>query len=187
MSSFSFGQIAQLVRSFEVAGYTPDHLTGLGQLGGEGHLLIIAFLEGRAKIEVAGFDPSTFIGKGWRFAGVPTPAKIKSAESVKRITLLTTLRRDESVVTGEETLQRLASKGNIPLGTEDFYFFWNHQEMIPEGWKVMGAIFFDGDPLLCPDGDRYTLSLYWGGKGWFWNVFWLDYDRLSNDPSAVLA
>ncbi len=184
MSSFSFGQIAQLVRSFEVAGYTPDHLTGLGQLGGEGHLLIIAFLEGRAKIEVVGFDPSTFIGKGWRFAGVPAPAKIRSVEDVRKINLFSPLRSEERVVSGEETLRRLAA--GIALGAKDFCFLWNHQEVIPEGWKGVG-VFFDADVLLNPGGGRYSLYLYWSGEGWRWSVRWLDHGRGSDFPSAVLT
>jgi hypothetical protein len=185
MSSFSFGQIAQLVRSLEAAGYTPEHLTKLGQLGVGGHASILAFLEERAKIGVAGFDPATFIGKGWRFAGVGTPAKIRSTADVQKVTLLSALRSGEKVITGEETLRRLISW--ITLGAEDFHFIWTHQEVIPEGWKRVGAVFFDADLLLSPDGYRYTLFLYWDGEGWVWAVVWLDVGRGSGRPSAVLA
>ena len=185
--SYSFGQIAQLVKSLETAGYTPEHLTKLGQLGVGGHASILAFLEGRAKIEVVGFDPATFIGEGWRFAGVPAPAKIRSVEDVQRVTLFSAFRSGEKVITGEEVLRRLASVGKTSLGAEDFYFLWTHQQSIPEEWKVKGAIFFDGDPLLSPNGIRCTLYLCWLGERWLWVVSWLDDDRDSDNPSAVLT
>src|SRR3989344_7193914 len=42
--------------------------------------------------------------------------------------------------------------------------------------------------FLCnPNGNRYTLYLYWNDDRWNWNANWLDNDRNVNNPSVVLA
>jgi hypothetical protein len=135
----------------------------------------------------ARFNLETFIGKGWWFAGVPTPAKIGNIEEMKGVVLHTSLRDRETSITGEETLRRLASEGKVALGAEDFYFLWTHQEAIPEGWKEVSIIFFDRDILLSPRGKLCTLYLYWGGERWVWDVCWLGSGRNARNPSAVLA
>lgn len=41
--------------------------------------------------------------------------------------------------------------------------------------------------LRSPNGNRYTLYLYFNDGKWNWNYNWLDNDRNVNNPSAVLA
>lgn len=136
----------------------------------------------------AGFNPTAFIGEGWRFVGTPTPAKVQCVQDVAKATLHCSLQGAEKGVTGEETLRRLASGGKVALGAEDFHFFWTHQNVIPEKWKEAGVVFFDGDPLLGPRSDRFALFLYWNGcKRWEFGVSWLDNPRSVRNPSAVLA
>jgi hypothetical protein len=135
----------------------------------------------------ARFNLETFIGKGWWFAGVPTPAKIGNIEEMKGVVLHTSLRDRETSITGEETLRRLASEGKVALGAEDFYFFWTNQEVIPQEWKKALAVFFDGDILVSPSGIYYTLCLFWIGERWGWNLYCLGNDRDARSHSAILV
>lgn len=55
------------------------------------------------------------------------------------------------------------------------------------GRRVFEAGGTDGasHALVSPNGNRYSLYLYWNGKRWNWNYNWLDNNRNANNPSAV--
>lgn len=136
------------------------------------------------------FDPVAFMGNGWKFGKRnPETAKLGIPGSV---TLVTHLKKGETYTTGDERVKRIAKAKQTPLGANQLLWYWENQDQIPEEWKektdgFTTYVFFDGDELVSPYGYRYSLFLFWSGKRWHWNFFWLDDYRFANDPSAVSA
>lgn len=142
-------------------------------------------------IETKDFNPAEFIGKGWKFD--PNEERVVLAEmNLANVGVVSMLHEGESSITGEENLSRLKAGNHVRLGADAFLFFWENKQFAPEEWKKKTNnnttyVFFDGDILLDPDGDRYTLYLYWSSGEWYWHSHWLISDRVSSLPSAVLA
>ena len=128
------------------------------------------------------FNPAAFIGKDWTVAedreGLP-----ETWDPMQTI-LISPLRKGESSVTGEKTIERL--KGDKPLGVRAFLYFWNHQNEIPEEWKEK-LVFFDATVLRRPSGYRFTLYLCWSGDRWRWRYGWLADGRLASALSACAS
>lgn len=130
------------------------------------------------------FNPKTFIGKDWKIAEEIT--KTPEKRDYTTLTLKTYLNKDEPYTTGEERLKRIKATGDTPLNADDFLYFWEHQDKIPEEWKGKYTCFF-GTTLLSPNGDRYVLYLGFSAGEWGWGYRWLGCGFRSDDPSAVLA
>lgn len=202
MSSFKEGQVHQLVEAMEGAGFTPEHLTRLGQ---DPNLLrrLIGVLCGTHQINVVEprlicvdrsvpFDPVAFLGKGWSIAEEDERSLALTEVDVAQVTLVTMLKDGESRVVGEEKLRRLKDAGHVRLDAGVFKFLWENQEIIPEEWKRTGNgsiqyIYFDGTVLRGPDGGRRVLCLSRYGDEWDWHYGWLGIGWDADEPSAVLA
>lgn len=141
-----------------------------------------------------------FIGKDWNIWKGPADGSGLEGEEeqdtcsmallkvdLTKVRFETTLKSNETSVTGEERLKRLKKVGHIRLDIKVFQMLWENQLLIPESWKEKGYIFFDGTVLRYSNGRRSVLCLYWQGGAWSRSVRWLDGGRSANDPSAVLA
>ena len=146
------------------------------------------------------FDPARFIGPGWSIWKGPAAGNGLEGEEEQdaqalglaeiplgAIVLETSLKDRETVITGEERLQRLRASGVIRLDAAAFCHFWNNQHLISQEWEKVDRIYFDGTTLRSPDGYRYTLFLFRHGKSWRWYADWLGNDRHARSPSACLA
>lgn len=152
------------------------------------------------------FNPAEFVGAGWSIWRGPADGKGLEGDeerdqrattltgvNLAEVQLVTCLRLGETVTTGEERLNRLKTDGRIRLDENAFKAFWENQALIPARFKErvnrnIQYIFFDGVVLRSPNGNRYTLYLYFNNDGsWNWNYNWLDNDRNADNPSAVLA
>jgi hypothetical protein len=136
------------------------------------------------------FTPETFpgLGAGWKLIPEEHDSKCPDAiADIKFIKLLVMLKDGENAIGGEEKLKRLKELGNIRLTADWFLFFFTNQHLIPEEWKKVSAVYFDGDVLLSPGGNRSVLYLGWDGGRWCWDGHWLDIVWDSSEPSAGLA
>lgn len=152
------------------------------------------------------FNPAEFIGEGWSFWRGPAGGNGLEGEleqdsrslalaevSLSKILLETHLKPKETLTTGEEHLNRLMAADRIRLDLGVFKTLWDNKALIPVRFKEKTNgnttyIFFDGQTLRDPHGERYALYLFLDGDGtWDWGVRWLDFHRNVNNPSAVLA
>lgn len=146
------------------------------------------------------FNPAEFVGAGttiWRgpvdgdgLEGKPDQDERSIALNevdLIRVRFETTLEKGEKVVNGEERLVRLKSKPLIRLDPGWLVEFLVDTSKIPEHWKKLGYITFDGQVLRYPNGRRYVLCLYWYGMVWYRYTYWLGNDFYADIPSAVLA
>jgi hypothetical protein len=141
-------------------------------------------------LEASSFSPATFIGKDWSYdaARDPRSAALGLLDDYNKVALSTKWLEGQKSVSGEVRRRRiLADTSSIPLHCDHFLDLWNNQEKIPESWKTVGVITFDGDVLRGPDGDRCVLYLCWLGGEWDWRYGWLDGDQGVGCPSAGLA
>ncbi|MEX1026791.1 MAG: hypothetical protein WD049_02110 [Candidatus Paceibacterota bacterium] len=132
------------------------------------------------------FDPESFIGPGWT---IDEDSLIEMEElDLKEVKLVTMLRDDERYVRGGDHLHRLKAAGHRALTASVFRFLWENKHMIPESWKELGIVTFDGTVLRDRFGDRFVLYLRWrGGIGWFWRVRWLARELATGDLSACVV
>lgn len=133
------------------------------------------------------FDPVGFIGKGWKITEQDERSLALTEVDLSKVLLETTLKEGENVVGGEEKLNRLKATGHVRLDAAIFQALWENQGLIPEAWKEVGAIYFDGTILLNPHGLRCVLCLCWSDGRWGWGCGWLADDWNARGPSAVLA
>lgn len=108
----------------------------------------------------------------------------------KKAALKSYLKDGEEYAEGNTILTRFGK--DVPLNIEAFQYLWEHQDEIPESWKektngYTTYVFFDGLVVRDPDGGRCSLCLYWSGGRWNWNYDWLDFGRVADCPSAVVA
>ncbi len=59
-------------------------------------------------------------------------------------------------------------------------------QLIPDEWRS-GYTYFWGTTFRSARGRLYVEYLCWSGIRWLWNFSWLDYDRNSRYPAALLA
>src|SRR3989344_7152332 len=152
------------------------------------------------------FNPAQFLREGWRFwrgsaGGNGLEGELEQDKRSLALTQIDTskilleahLKPKETYTTGEERLRRLIAADRIRLDLGVFHAFWNNKTFIPVGFQEKTnnqttCVFFDGQMLRSPLGERCTLflCLHVGGE-WRWRVYWLGSRRRVNDPSAVLA
>ena len=193
MSSYTEGQVHQLVDRMEAEGFTTEHITKLGQmsnlrdirfvLDGQAKIVSIATTVAKPKIITINrnrFNPAEFIGAGWSIITDETDTRSTALTELDltKVQQVTMLKSGENVINGEEKLKRLKKSGNIRLDADIFLTLWQNQLLIPESWKekINGNtryIFFDGTVLRHSYGDRYVLCLCWGDGKWHWYAYWL--------------
>jgi hypothetical protein len=134
------------------------------------------------------FDPAVFMGESWSVAEEDDRAERLPEIDVNAITLVTCLKKDDELPTGEHCLKLLKDMPCVRLGGRAFLGLWEHQDGIPESWKQpFTFVFFDGLILKHRNGSRYTLYLSWHHDQWHWYSCWLGNTRSTSNPSAVLA
>jgi hypothetical protein len=151
------------------------------------------------------FNPAEFIGSGWSFWCGPEKGNglegdieqdSRSLEmtevDLSKILLETHLKGRETYTTGDEHVQRLIYSDRILLDLGVFKTFWDKKVLIPTLFKEkiggnITYVFFDGQTLRSPSGNRCTMYLCIDDDGeWSWSVNGLVNYRHVNDPSAVL-
>lgn len=138
------------------------------------------------------FDPVAFLGADWSIVEQDGRSLELAEVDPTKVRLETMLKKGETSVGGEEKLKRLIASGNIRLDAKIFQAFWENQHLIPEHWKQptngnTTFIFFDGEVLRSPIGNRCVPYLYWLDGEWRRNAKWLGNDWDVRTPSAVLA
>lgn len=91
-----------------------------------------------------------------------------------------------------ETYRELCLPQN-PLGADEFFYFWQNRNQIPESWKEPNTegnflfITFDADVVVGPYGRPSALYLWWGGSGWTFSSSPLHSDVSPRRVSACLG
>jgi len=99
---------------------------------------------------------------------------------------------DGKVIEGNKLREELEHEKVPVLNACVLDYFFAHQELIPEDWKLdekgnTRYIYFWGTIYRDPNGLLYVRYLYWDGGAWFWNYSWLVNYRGDLDPAAMLA
>jgi hypothetical protein len=134
------------------------------------------------------FDPAVFMGESWSAAEEDERAERLPEIDLTAISLVTCLKKDEELPTGERCVKLLKETPNVRLGGRAFLGLWEDQRSIPENWKEpLTFVFFDGLVLKHRNGNRYSLYLSWHDDEWHWYSGWLGNTRSASSQSAVLA
>jgi hypothetical protein len=185
--------LLQKIRNGQV---TPDHLEWFNKLTREERE---RFCNGAHAISVSStiaidrtqpFDPAKLLGQGWTVEEQDERSVILGQINLADVRLEHMLKKDESLIKGEEKLKRLKKAEYIRLDAKVFQTLWENQTLIPESWKTNSYttfVIFDGTILCGPDGDRCVLYLCWRGGRWDWGCDWFENDWDVSSPSAVLA
>ncbi|MFH1326040.1 MAG: hypothetical protein ABIH48_01060 [Candidatus Falkowbacteria bacterium] len=151
------------------------------------------------------FNPAEFIGKGWSVWKGPADSDGLSGDEAQdeRALVLTKiklsqlifescLKKDETLITGDEKLRRLQEKQDfILLGANAFLALWEDYqaedsflEQIYKKHNIQYLDFF-GTILRDPRGYRYVLCLCRRDDGrWCWYSYWLS-DHWGADSLSV--
>ncbi|MEK9170131.1 MAG: hypothetical protein AAB674_00600 [Patescibacteria group bacterium] len=187
MSSYSEGQSHQLMDALEAKGFTPDHLTKLGQF--KDLLLIREVLDGRAEIKpveyLVDLDADPFVPKGWKVVEHRKGGQFKY-DPAKVGLYLSKEQQKGKVIVGNDLRKELKNQSVMNTNLLDFYLKKENQHLIPEEWKGK-AIFFWGTIYCGPNGSLCVRYLCWDGGGWDWNYNWLDFEFDGSRPAAVSA
>lgn len=192
MSSYKEGQVHQLVDALEADGYTPTHLTQIGQnptLRRE----FLGVLDGTHKVVPIthcidlGVDP--FIPDGWTVEEHRNGG-IFEWDASKVELYLDDAQKNGGRIVGAELRKRLASKSVLNANLLDFLLA--HPHLIPDSWKRDGQgntrfICFWGTIYRGSGGSLSVRYLYWNGGRWDWGAGWLLLDWDDSDPAAVRA
>ena len=186
MSSYKEGQTHQLLNALEAQGFTPDHLTKLGQF--KDLSLIREVLDDRAEIRlieylVVDLDADPFVPngysvlehkKGGQFKYSPTKVKLYLAEGQK----------SGKVMVGNELHKELENQPVYNANLLDFLYKKENQRYIPEEWKGK-VVFFWGTIYRHSTGHLFVRCLYWIEDEWNCDRFWLGRGWTDNYPSVV--
>lgn len=133
------------------------------------------------------FNPVEFLGKGWFIDDEDQATADLEEFDIARIKLDTSwLNDNETTLKGETKIECLQAADKLCLGADHFRYFWEHQDKIPEEWKKINAVYFDGTRVRRSDGYRCVLCLYWNAGRWCRDYSWLKHDCDATTPSAVL-
>lgn len=183
MSSYLEGQTHQLMDALENAGYTPAHVTALGQNSNGILDQLMLVLTGHAKIVtdfvfrlVVKIDRNM---KGWTCVKT---VDVKDGELFKP-TFLNFVYPRETQVSGEEMIRRV---GNIEdwTGLCHAEAMLRNQERIPAEQREHRLVF--PEVWQGPNGYRHVFCLYWDGKRWYLYYYWLD-DAFGSDCRLVCS
>jgi hypothetical protein len=137
------------------------------------------------------FNPTAFIGKGWRIEGEDKRSLALTEFNVAKILLQTGLNEGETVVSGDVKRTRLVSQA-IQLDAKVAQTLFEEKGQVTLRWMHehlnVTWIEFLGTILVGPFGYRYTLFLRRYADGsWRWSCHWLDGDRAARNPAVGLA
>jgi hypothetical protein len=128
------------------------------------------------------FNPALFMCESWSAAAEDERAERLAEVDVCAITLVSCLKKDDELPTGEHCVRMFASAA-APSSA-----YGNTKAPFRRNWKApLTFVFFDGLILRHRNGNRYSLYLSWHDAHWHWYSGWLGNTRSGNSPSAVLA
>lgn len=214
MSPYTEGQTHQLMDKLEKEGFTPDHITKLGQF--KNLKTIKSVLDGLAKIELVANDVSRIItindttivadlgatpklpfngakveqhiGEGW----VVVERRDDGLYVNNRKVVLHLSRRQQNGkwLTGYELREELVNKPVLNANLLDALY--GNRYLIPEDWKKdeqgnIRHICFWASVYRRADGSLCVRSLYFYGGAWYRSYDWLDDDWLGSHPVALLV
>ena len=117
------------------------------------------------------FDPAVFMGENWSAVEDDERAERWHEIDVAAISLVTCLKKDEELPTGEgcvKLLKEIKETPYVRLGGRAFLGLWEDQSAT-ENWKEpLTFVFFDGLILKHQNGNRYSLYLSWHDDAWHW-------------------
>jgi hypothetical protein len=128
---------------------------------------------------------------------VPEPDEI----DFENIILETHLKKGEKSISGEEKMRRARQSKNLQLGGRAFVALWTNWqgckavgkpeksvlEKLRRAEKIGNVVYFFGLVLRDQGGNRYVLYLYFDGREWDWNCYWLDDRWRVGRPSISIA
>ncbi len=171
MSSYAEGQVHQLANSLEGAGFTPAHITALGQNSNGVLNQLMLILTGVAKVVtdlvfrlVSKIDRNM---DGWKCVE-PVEAEDEFEPFLNEF-----LKQGEGYIGGEEMIKRSKEKG-ISSGLRHLEAMLRNQEKIPVEWRKY--VLVSTEIWQTPDGDRNVWYLYWDGKRWYLSYDWLSHN-----------
>jgi hypothetical protein len=137
------------------------------------------------------FNPTAFIGKGWKIDEEDIRALAVVELDITKMLVQTGLNEGETVVTGEVKRTCLVPQA-IQLDAKVAQTLFEEKGQVTLRWmhEHLGVtwIEFLGTVLVDPSGRRYALDLRRYDDGsWSWRYYWLDSDRNANRPAVGLA
>lgn len=192
MSSFAEGQVHQLMDAFEGSGYTPAHLTQIGQnptLRRE----ILGVLAGTHEVvpitHRIDTDAAPYIPDGWTIEEHRGDGILEwDASKVKLY--LDDAQMNGKRIEGNLLRKRLAKK--LVLNASVLDFLLANPQHIPEIWKADDRgnrryIFFWGTIYRNTVGNLYVRYLCWFGDRWGWFAYWLVNEWDGKNSAALRA
>ncbi len=214
MSSYTEGQTHQLIDKLEAEGFTPDHITKLGQYGNLAGIKSV--LEGLAKIKPVAEDASRtitlnettiavnlgaipnlpfdgavveqHIGDGWAIVEKRTDGLYMNGRKV--ILHLSKRQQNGKTIQGYDIREELTGKPVLNANILDALADNTH--LIPDDWKKdengnVRYVFFWATIYRGAIGYLYVRYLYFHGRAWFRDYFWLGGGWYGRSPAALLA
>src|SRR3989338_9268272 len=214
MSSFSEGQTHLLMDALEKKGFTPSHVTKLGQFSNIAG--IMAVLDGQAEIRSVGEDMPRWIkidentilvnfgaapklpfdgakleqhlGEGWSI--VQKRKKGLYVRGIRVLLYLSQRQKGSNHLKGYELRDELVGRAVLNANLLDALY--ENPHLIPDDWKEDSGgniryIYFWGTGFGGRVGFEYVRCFYFHGGGWLRSYDWLDCDWSSRESAAVLA
>ncbi len=188
MSSYTEGQVHQLMESFERAGFTPHHVTELGQSKKNILPQLREVLRGRAEIKLLKFlidcDSNPFLPDGWKMEEHKKGGQIQW--DPEKVRLYLSSGQCGRVIEGNELRKELEEKPVLNANVLDFLLKKENQHLIPNEWKGK-LIFFWGTLFRNSRGNLCVCCLSWFDGEWCWRYDLIDRIWGSNSPAVWLA
>ena len=188
MSSYKEGQLHQLAERLEKEGFTPDHLTRLGQF--KDLSLIRDVLDGCAEIkrvEFVDLDADPFVPEGWSVVEHRKRGKFKHDPEKEGLDLFRAYQDGNviNVIVGHDLRKKLKDQPMMNANMLDYYLNnpWNIPDCIAKSKTVnfWGTVYRDPGGRLCVR----CLQDFGDKLGWAWA--WLDNNWYGPTPLAVFV
>jgi hypothetical protein len=183
MSSYTEGQVHQLMERFQSEGFTSEHLTLLGQYKNLGSIRDI--LEGRSEIKQIKF-PEIDLDIIPSIPGFYSVAEHKKGGKWKydptKIGFYLSDKQRGGKINGNDLRKELEGQPVMNANLLDFYL--KNEHFIPSEWKGKTIPFWG--TTYYSDG-LYVRCLYYGNH-WDWNYLCISSSTFNvNDPAIVLT
>ena len=179
MSSYTEGQVHQLMNALEAAGFTSSHLTKMGQ-SKEKLNSFREVLEGRSEIKmkdlIIDLDADPFVPpglevlehkKGGQFKWDPTKLKLHLSKS----------QQNGKVIEGEDLQKELTRMSVLNANVLDFLLKKENWHLIPKEWRGK-FVFFWGTIYRISNGVLFVRFIPWANLGFRTEA---NYRRLDTD------
>jgi hypothetical protein len=185
MSSYTEGQVHQLMDRLQSNGFTSEHLTLLGQYKDPGSIKDV--LEGRSEIKPREYevdlDADPFIPfANWSVKEQKRGGQFKY-DPTKVVLYLDKEQKNGKHIDGNKLHKKFANRDVFNANLLDF--FLKNIHLIPESWKGQ-YVFFRGT-IYQGNGDcfLYIRCLFWENSKWHDSFRWFDDNWRGNHSTAV--